>query len=76
MYDKITNLRLDNVQLVVNKVYLTESDMNIMGNGKRMKAKPGDILKVTDVNTFKELAQSDLKESAYRETDVMFSLVQ
>lgn len=76
MYDKITNLRLDNVMLSVNKIFLTESDMNIFGNSKRMKAKPGDVIKVTDVNTFKTLEMWEIKESAYRETDVMFSLAQ
>lgn len=76
MYDKITNLRLDNVTLTVNKVFLSETTMNIMGNSSRMKLRPGQIIKVQDIKSIEELQMTEIKESAYRETDVMFNLAQ
>jgi len=76
IYDQITNLRLDNVKLVVNKVFMVENTLNIMQNSRRMKLKPWDILKVPTISWVKEIEMTEIKESAYRETDTMFQLAQ
>lgn len=76
VYDSITNLRIDNVKLIVNKSFFVESTLNFMWNSKRMKILPWGIHKVQNLQGIKEIDMSEMKESAYRETDTMFQLCQ
>ncbi len=76
VYDIIGNLRVDNVKLAVNKTFLVSNALNIGWNNKKIKLKPWLMYKVDDVNQVQELSISEVKESAYKEADVMFSLVQ
>lgn len=75
-YNILSNLRVDNVKLTVNKVFLHANQLNITGNDKRFKMKPWLWIKVDDITSVKELQISEVKESAYRETNEMFQMVQ
>ena len=75
-YDIIWNTRLDNVKLTANKVFKYVDGFNAFGNTKRMKLKPWMMFKVNNMADIQEMAMSEIKESSYRETGEMFSLLQ
>lgn len=75
-YDEILNMRLDNVKLAMNKMFFMEASSSLFGQNPVMKIKPWAIYKVRDVDSFKEIQISEVKNSAYTELDTMFQMVQ
>lgn len=75
-YDEVLNLRLDNVKLAMNKMFFMEASSSIFGQTPVMKIKPWAIYKVRDVDSFKEIQTSEVKNSAYTELDTMFQMTQ
>lgn len=72
----ILNLRLDNVKLAMNKMFLVDNSSTLFGNDTTMKVRPGMLMKVRNVDSVKELEVSEVKSSAYTEIDSMFQMTQ
>lgn len=75
-YDIVWNNRLDNVKLTSHKVFKYVDWFNAFGNTQRMKMKPWLMFKVNNMADIQEMPISEIKESSYRETWEMFSLLQ
>lgn len=75
-FDTITNYRLDNVKLAVNKVAVTSNSVNLWGNGNKLKVWPWSTIKVDNPWDIDILNFGEIPWSSYRETDNIFSLAQ
>jgi len=75
-FDTILNYRIDNVKLVLNKIFIMDAAQNLFGNRTTLKIKPWMILKARTADSIKELPISEVKSSAYGELDAMFQMTQ
>lgn len=75
-FDALLNMRIDNVKLAMNKMFLVDGQASFFGNATQMKASPGKIIKVRSTDSIKEVTTSEVANSGYAEVDSLFGLTQ
>lgn len=75
-FDTITNLRMDNVKLAVNKVAVVANNVNLGKNWDKLVIWPWKTIKVDNPWDIDILNFGEIPWSSYRETDNIFSFAQ
>lgn len=65
--NKSRNQRLDNVDLVMNRMWIYDRNGGI--NPRNLKSTPGNIIPADDINALQPLATPDVTSSSYQEED-------
>jgi len=68
--NKLVNQRLDNVDLVLNRMGIYNGNDNLINHKKLMVSKPGLFHKVSDINNIKWMDMPDVTQSSYEEEKI------